>query len=105
MIYLKAVQKITPMDVSVSGTIDEKTYLKNLGGRFSPLTPPGSAYELPLIDICNKLLFAIAQAKNFHDALTYLPIFSFKFCEFVVLYIILLEGVRKLSPFCEMTPR
>jgi len=28
MVYLKATQKITPMDVSVSGTIDEKTYLK-----------------------------------------------------------------------------
>jgi len=76
MIYLKAIQKITPMDASVSGTIDEKTYLKNLGGGFSPLSsPPGSAYELPLIDICNKLLFAIAQANNFNDALTYLPIF------------------------------
>jgi len=31
------------MDVSVSGTIDQKMYLKNLGG-FSPLSPPGSAY-------------------------------------------------------------
>jgi len=33
------------MDVFVSGTIDQKTYLKNLGGGFSPLSPPlGSAY-------------------------------------------------------------
>jgi len=33
------------MDVSVSGTIDQKTYLKNLGGGFGPLAPPpGSAY-------------------------------------------------------------
>jgi len=24
MVYLKAIQKITPMDVSVSGTIDQK---------------------------------------------------------------------------------
>jgi len=44
MIYLKAVQKITPMDVSVSGTIDEKTYLKNFrGGVQAPsslLDPP-----------------------------------------------------------------
>jgi len=45
MVYLKAVQKSTPIAVSVSGTIDQKTYLKNLGGGFSPLSPtPGSAY-------------------------------------------------------------
>jgi len=36
MVYLKTIQKITPMDVSVSGTINQKTYLKNLGG----LQPP-----------------------------------------------------------------
>jgi len=30
------------MDVSVSGTIDQKTYLKKFRGGFSP--PPGSAY-------------------------------------------------------------
>jgi len=28
MVYLKATQKISPMDVSVSRTIDQKTYLK-----------------------------------------------------------------------------
>jgi len=28
MFYLKAPQKITPMDVSVLGTINQKTYLK-----------------------------------------------------------------------------
>jgi len=27
MVYLKVIQKITPMDVSVSETIDQKTYL------------------------------------------------------------------------------
>jgi len=32
MVYLKAIQKITPMDVSVSGTIDQKRIWKNLGG-------------------------------------------------------------------------
>ena len=33
------------MDVSVSGTIDQKTYLKKFRGGFSPLSPPsGSAY-------------------------------------------------------------
>jgi len=30
MVYLKAIQKTTPMDVSVSGTIDQKTYLKTI---------------------------------------------------------------------------
>ena len=40
MVYLKAVQKSTPSAVSVSGTIDQKTYLKNLGGGASaPLAP------------------------------------------------------------------
>jgi len=35
MVYLKAIRKINPKDVSVSGTIDQKTYLKKfiaLGG-------------------------------------------------------------------------
>jgi len=36
MVYLKVIQKITPMDVSVSETIDQKTYLKNLGGLHPP---------------------------------------------------------------------
>jgi len=43
MIYLKAIQKIIPMDVSVTGTIDQKTYLKKFRGGFSSLSPPGSA--------------------------------------------------------------
>jgi len=33
------------MDVSVSGTIDQKTNLKKVRGSFIPLCPPGSAYE------------------------------------------------------------
>jgi len=45
MVYLKAIQKITPMDVSVSGTIDQRTYLKKFGRASAPLAPPGSAYE------------------------------------------------------------
>jgi len=40
MVYLKTIQKIIPMDVSVSGTIDQKTYLKKFRGGFSPLSPP-----------------------------------------------------------------
>jgi len=32
MVYLLAIQKITPMDVSVSITIDQKTYLKKFRG-------------------------------------------------------------------------
>jgi len=47
MVYLKVIQKITPMDLSVSGTIDQKTHLKNLGGASAPLAPSGSAYEIP----------------------------------------------------------
>ena len=34
------------MDVSVTGIIDQKTYLENLGGTSAPLSPPGSSYEV-----------------------------------------------------------
>jgi len=44
MVYLNGIQKITPMDVSVSGTIDQKTYLKKFRGASAPLASPGSAY-------------------------------------------------------------
>jgi len=40
MVYLKAIQKSAPMGVSVSGTIDQKTYLKKCKGVFSPLNIP-----------------------------------------------------------------
>jgi len=39
MVYLKAIQEITPMDVSVSGTIDQKTYLMKFRGGVIPLSP------------------------------------------------------------------
>jgi len=39
MVYLKAIQKSAPMGVSVSGTTDQKTYLKKFMGVFSPLNP------------------------------------------------------------------
>jgi len=45
MFFLKAIQKITPMGVSVSGTTDQKTYLKKFRGASAPLASPGSAYE------------------------------------------------------------
>jgi len=40
MVYLKAVQKSAPMGVSVSGTTDQKTYLKKFRGGISPLSSP-----------------------------------------------------------------
>ena len=54
MVYLITIQKITPMDVSVSGTIDQKTYLKKFRGASAPLAPPGSAYAEGLV----RLLFS-----------------------------------------------
>ena len=48
MVDLKAIQKITPMDVSVSGTIDKKHIWKKLGGASAPLAPPGSVYGIVL---------------------------------------------------------
>jgi len=39
MVYLKAIQKILPIDVSPSRTIDQKTYLKKFRGGFSRLSP------------------------------------------------------------------
>jgi len=44
MVYLQAIQKITPMDVSVSGTISQKSYLKKFrrgsSALLAPLVPP-----------------------------------------------------------------
>ena len=40
MVCLKVIQKITPMDVSVSETMDQKTYLRKFRRSFSPLSPP-----------------------------------------------------------------
>jgi len=38
------------MDVSVSGTIDQKTYLKKFKGWLQPpYPPPGSAYDLGVV--------------------------------------------------------
>ena len=45
MVYLKAIQKSAPKGVSVSGTTDQKTYLKKFRAGFSPLIPSGSAYD------------------------------------------------------------
>jgi len=39
MVYLKAIQKSAPMGVSVSGTTDQKTYLKKFMGASAPLAP------------------------------------------------------------------
>ena len=36
MVYLKAIQKITPVDVYVSGTIDQETYLKKFREGLQP---------------------------------------------------------------------
>jgi len=49
--------------------------------------------------------YYFAVCNNFNDALTYLPFFSLKCCESVVLYIILLEVSRNLSCFCKMASR
>jgi len=45
MVYLKAIQTSAPMGVSVSGTTDQKTYLKKFRGASALLAPPGSAYD------------------------------------------------------------
>jgi len=39
MVYLKAIQKITPTDIFVSGTIDPETYLKKFRGASALLAP------------------------------------------------------------------
>ena len=53
------------MNVSVSGTIDQKTYLKKFRGNSAPLPPPGSAYETCVW--FSKLIkkSAVACIKNF----------------------------------------
>ena len=42
--YLKAIQKITPMDVSLLATIDQKAYLK----KFMGLRPPSHPWDPPM---------------------------------------------------------
>jgi len=44
VVYLNDIQKITLMDVSVTGVTNQKMYLKKFRGGFSLLSPPGSAY-------------------------------------------------------------
>jgi len=64
MVYLKTIQKITPVDVSLSRTIDQKTYLKKFRGGFSPLSPPiGSAYGL-LESLRQKLTSRVALLRR-----------------------------------------
>ena len=45
MVYLKVIQKIMRMDISVSVSIGQKPYLKIFLGGIQPPYPPGSAYE------------------------------------------------------------
>jgi len=40
MVYLKAIQESAPMGVSMSGTADQKTYLKKFRGASAPLASP-----------------------------------------------------------------
>ena len=54
-----------------------------------------STTSISLIELCTKLLLC----NNFNDSIKYLPFFSFKCCESVVSYIILLDVARKLSTF------
>ena len=52
MVYLKAIKKITLVDVSVMATIDQKTIWKFRGG-FSPLSPPWiRLWELYIMFLC-----------------------------------------------------
>jgi len=50
MVYLKLIQKITPMDVSVSENIGQKRIWKNVGvfSPLAPLDPPMSALQKPI---------------------------------------------------------
>jgi len=64
MVYLKAIQKSTPIGVSVSGNIDQKTYLKKFRGGFSPLSPPGSAYDTGMLKQVKSLYCAGDELRN-----------------------------------------
>jgi len=56
MVYLKAIQKITPMDVSVPENIGQKTYLKKIRGASAPLAPLDPPMTLLL---CKTYLHAV----------------------------------------------
>jgi len=45
MVYFKATQKSTPIGVSVSGTIDQKTFMKKIRGFFSNYIPVFQQYN------------------------------------------------------------
>jgi len=59
------------MDISVSGTIDQKTYLKNLGEGFSPLSlpldPPMTTYYRKLEQKPGKKSVVYLGPKIWHE--------------------------------------
>ena len=67
MVYLKVIQKITPMDVYVSETINQKTYLKKFrGGGFRPLS---STLDPPMLHVTTQKL--IWQCSVFRTTLLF----------------------------------
>jgi len=55
VVYLKDIQKITPTDVSMSGTTDKKCIGKNLRGASAPFTP----LDPPMIPVEKIFVFDI----------------------------------------------
>jgi len=91
MVYLKTIQKITPMDVSVSGTINQKTYLKNFGGASAPLVPPWIRLWWAIRGTCSPHFFR----RGGHDMLCTPHIFLFRFC--------IWRGCKNRSDICHVS--
>jgi len=51
MVYLKAIQKITPVDVYLSGTIDQETYLNKFREGLQPPYPPWTRLCVPSLPV------------------------------------------------------
>jgi len=71
------------MGVSVSGTTDQKTYLKKIRGASAPLAPPGSAYDTDIGLAIGK--YPIGQTPFFQEDIS--------FCE-----------VSKIGPIITLLP-
>ena len=106
MVYLKAIQK---RGVSVSGTTDEKTYLKNFRGASAPLSLPGSAYVYsinqfrnlpPILPLLKKVVLWLSEhrdIKNYICVTCTITCVSHKVC--------LQNCSIKLSPCCRTVVR
>jgi len=68
MVYLKDIQKSTPIGITVSGTIDQKTYLKKFRGASAPLAPLDPPMGCQLMSVSLRRYMCVKTILNiFHE--------------------------------------